>query len=110
MSMVMKIAIVLLVFTVIVTAHEFGHYIMAKRSGVLVQEFAIGMGPKIISRKWGETSYSLRMLPIGGYCMMQEEVGGSGDSRSLSSKTVGQRLSILFAGPKIGRASCRERV
>ncbi len=97
--MVMKIAIVLLVFTVIVTAHEFGHFIMAKKSGVLVKEFAIGMGPKILGKKWGETDYSLRILPIGGYCMMQEEVGGSGDLRSLSSKTVGQRLSILFAGP-----------
>lgn len=99
MSMVMKIAIVLLVFTVIVTAHEFGHFIMAKRSGVLVKEFAIGMGPKIIGKQWGETLYSLRAFPIGGYCMMQEEVGGSGDLRSLSSKTVWQRLSILFAGP-----------
>ncbi len=95
----MKIAIVLLVFTVIVTAHEFGHFIMAKKSGVLVKEFAIGMGPKVLSKQKGETLYSLRVLPIGGYCMMQEEVGGSGDSRSLSSKTVGQRLSILFAGP-----------
>ncbi|HHX59619.1 MAG TPA: RIP metalloprotease RseP [Epulopiscium sp.] len=99
MSMVIKIAIVLLVFTVIVTAHEFGHFIMAKRSGVLVKEFAIGMGPKIISKQWGETAYSLRILPIGGYCMMQEEVGDSEDLRSLSSKSVGQRLSILFAGP-----------
>lgn len=99
MSLVMKIAIVLLVFTVIVTAHEFGHFIMAKKSGVLVKEFAVGMGPKIIGKEWGETLYSLRVLPIGGYCMMQEEVGGSGDARSLSSKTVGQRLSILFAGP-----------
>ena len=95
----MKIAIVLLVFTVIVTAHELGHFIMAKRSGVLVHEFAIGMGPKIVSKKWGETAYSLRILPIGGYCMMQEEVGGSGDARSLSSQTVGQRISILIAGP-----------
>ncbi|NLI89200.1 MAG: RIP metalloprotease RseP [Epulopiscium sp.] len=98
-SMVIRIAIVLLVFTVIVTAHEFGHFIMAKRSGVLVQEFAIGMGPKIVSKKKGETSYSLRVLPIGGYCMMQEEVGDSKSERSLSSKTVWQRLSILFAGP-----------
>ncbi len=98
-SMVMKIAIVLLVFTVIVTAHEFGHFIMAKRSGVLVKEFAIGMGPKIIGKQWGETLYSFRILPIGGYCMMQEEDGTLADSRSLSSKTVAQRLSILFAGP-----------
>lgn len=96
--MVMKIAIVLLVFTVIVTAHEFGHFIMAKRSGVLVKEFAIGMGPKIIGKQWGETLYSFRILPIGGFCMMQEEVGNSGDARSLSSKSVGQRLSILAAG------------
>lgn len=99
MSLIMKIAIVLLVFTVIVTAHEFGHFIMAKRSGVLVQEFAIGMGPKIISKQWGETMYSLRALPIGGYCMMQEETEEGKDPRSLSSQTVIQRLGILLAGP-----------
>lgn len=99
MSMILKIAIVLLVFTVIVIAHEFGHFIMAKRSGVFVQEFAVGMGPKLLSKQWGETLYSLRAFPIGGFCMMQEEVGDSGNARSLSSKTIGQRMGILFAGP-----------
>ena len=99
MSMIFKIAIVLLVFTVIVIAHEFGHFIMAKRSGVFVQEFAVGMGPKLLSKQWGETLYSLRAFPIGGFCMMQEEVGDSGDAKSLSSKTIGQRMSILIAGP-----------
>ena len=98
-SMIIKIAIVLLVFTVIVIAHEFGHFIMAKRSGVFVQEFAVGMGPKLFNKQWGETLYSVRAFPIGGFCMMQEEVGDSGNTRSLSSKTIGQRMSILIAGP-----------
>lgn len=98
-SLIIKIAIVLLVFTVIVIAHEFGHFIMAKRSGVFVQEFAVGMGPKLLSKQWGETVYSVRAFPIGGFCMMQEEVGDLGDTRSLSSKTIWQRMSILIAGP-----------
>lgn len=99
LSMLMKVGIVLLVFTLIVMAHEFGHFIIAKRNGVLVQEFAIGMGPKLFSKQWGETLYSIRILPIGGFCMMQEEFGDFNDTRSLSSKTVLQRIAILIAGP-----------
>lgn len=95
----MKIGLILLIFTLIVMAHELGHFIVAKKNGVFVQEFAIGMGPKIFSKQKGETLYSVRILPIGGFCAMQEEFGESGDSRSLSSKTVWQRAGILLAGP-----------
>ena len=60
------IIIILLMFTLIVVAHEWGHYITAKKNGVLVHEFAVGMGPAIWSKKVGETQYSIRVLPIGG--------------------------------------------
>ena len=60
----------LFVFSVIVIIHEFGHYYFAKKAGILVREFAIGMGPKIFQVRKGETVYTLRLLPIGGYVRM----------------------------------------
>lgn len=60
----------LFVFSVIVIIHEFGHYYFAKRAGILVREFAIGMGPKVFQVRKGETVYTLRLLPIGGYVRM----------------------------------------
>ncbi len=69
----MGIIIALIIFGLIVTVHEFGHFICAKLSGIKVLEFSIGMGPKIIQKKKGETMYSLRALPVGGYCAMEGE-------------------------------------
>ena len=66
----MSIIIALLVFGIIVMFHEFGHFIVAKKSGITVNEFAIGMGPKVFGVKRGGTEYTLRVLPIGGACMM----------------------------------------
>ena len=67
------IVIAVLLFELIIFCHEFGHFITAKKSGVLVNEFALGMGPKIFGFKKGETQYSLRLFPIGGYCAMEGE-------------------------------------
>ena len=67
------IVIGILLFELIIFSHEFGHFITAKLSGVKVNEFALGMGPKIISFVKGETRYSLRLFPIGGYCAMEGE-------------------------------------
>ena len=92
------IIIILLMFTLIVVAHEWGHYITAKKNGVLVHEFAVGMGPAIWSKKVGETQYSIRVLPIGGYCRMEEEVGQSQNPRAMASKKPWQKLMILSAG------------
>lgn len=64
---------VILLFFVLVTIHEFGHFYFAKRAGILVREFAIGFGPKLFSYKKGETRYTLRLLPIGGYVRMAGE-------------------------------------
>lgn len=60
----------LFIFTVIVVFHEFGHYLAAKRAGVLVREFSIGMGPKLLDKRVGETVYTIRLLPVGGYVQL----------------------------------------
>ena len=64
------IIVFLLIFSVIVIIHEFGHYYFAKRAGILVREFALGMGPKLFQKKYGETVFTVRLLPIGGYVRM----------------------------------------
>ncbi len=69
----MSIIITLLAFGLMISIHELGHFIAAKKFGVLVHEFSIGMGPKIVSRKKGETAYSIRLLPIGGYVKLEGE-------------------------------------
>ena len=96
--MLLMIVIILLMFTVIVVAHEWGHYITAKKCGVLVHEFAVGMGPMLWSKQVGETLYSIRLLPIGGYCRMEEEVGTSNNPRAMASKKPWQKLIVVSAG------------
>ena len=66
--MIIKIIVALLVFMVVVVVHEFGHFIFAKRAKIKVNEFSVGMGPKIIGKQKGDTLYSIRALPLGGFC------------------------------------------
>lgn len=73
MQMIQTVFLTVLVFFVIVTIHEWGHYFFAKRAGILVREFAIGFGPKVISFKRGETRYTLRLIPAGGFVRMAGE-------------------------------------
>ena len=87
------------VFLLVVTLHEFGHFYIAKKSGVQVNEFSIGMGPKIIQRKWGETMYSLRLFPIGGYAAMEGEDSESENPRAFEKATLLKRIAIVAAGP-----------
>ncbi|MCY9806756.1 RIP metalloprotease RseP [Lentilactobacillus senioris] len=68
--MITTIIVFIIVFGILVVFHEFGHYIMAKRSGILVREFSIGMGPKVFYYRKNETTFTLRLLPIGGYVRM----------------------------------------
>lgn len=95
----MTIIAAILLFGVIVFVHELGHFLLAKKAGIKVHEFAVGMGPKIFSTQKGETKYSLRLLPLGGYCAMEGEDGESNDPRSFGKKSILQRASVLFAGP-----------
>lgn len=87
-------------FGLLVMIHELGHFTMAKLNDVKVEEFAIGMGPKLIGFRKGETLYSIKALPIGGYVKMLGEDGEETfDSRAFSNKKPTQRLSIVAAGP-----------
>ena len=78
--------------------HELGHFATAKRAGVKVNEFSIGMGPKIISKTFGETDYSLRLLPIGGFVAMEGEDEESEDDRRFMACPVWKRIIITSAG------------
>lgn len=88
----------ILFFGLIVTVHEFGHFIFAKLFGVKVNEFSIGMGPKIVSKQKGETKYSWRVLPIGGFVSMEGEDEESEDERAFNNKPCWQRIVIAAAG------------
>lgn len=89
----------ILIFGVLILVHELGHFIVAKATGIRVEEFAIGMGPKIFGVKYGETDYSLRALPIGGYNKMSGmEPGTEDDERGFNSKSVFQRMMVIIAG------------
>lgn len=88
----------ILVFGLLVAVHELGHFLVAKACGVRVNEFSIGMGPEIWSREKGETQYSLRALPIGGFCAMEGEEDDSDDERSLMKQGFWKQLVIFAAG------------
>lgn len=92
------ILIAIVVFGLIIAIHEFGHFIAAKANGIQVNEFAIGMGPKILKFQRGETLYSLRLLPIGGFCAMEGEDTSSDNPRAYEKKKVWQRMIVVLAG------------
>lgn len=97
-SILFSIVIALVVFGALVLIHEFGHFFTAKLSGVRVNEFALGMGPVLLKYKKGETQYSLRLLPIGGFCSMEGEDKESSDEHSFNSIAVWKRIIIVCAG------------
>lgn len=103
--MIIKIIVALLVFMIVVTFHEFGHFIIAKKSKIKVNEFAIGMGPKLFSKQKGETLYSLRVLPLGGYCAMEGEDEAKDqnqtflESGNFNDAPIWSRIFTVFAGP-----------
>lgn len=89
----------LVILGVVVTIHEFGHFIVGKLSGIAVTEFAIGMGPKLISWKGKETRYSIRILPLGGFCAFVGEDEDNPDPRAMNNQPVWKRFLTVFAGP-----------
>lgn len=86
------------VFLMVILFHEFGHFIVAKLVGIKVNEFSIGMGPKIFQKKKGETKYTIRALPIGGYVSMEGEDENSDDPRSFSKVSAPSRIAVVVAG------------
>ena len=95
--MVITIIIGVLILSVILLAHELGHFITAKAVGVKVEEFGLGFPPRLLSFKRGETRYSLNAIPFGGFNKLTGEEDPS-DPRSLASKSIGARLLVLSAG------------
>lgn len=93
------IVIGILLFGLLIAVHELGHFLTAKGLDVQVNEFSIGMGPALWKRQRGETLYSLRVLPIGGYCAMEGEDETSENPRAFSAKAPWKKLLILAAGP-----------
>ena len=92
----MTIVIALLLFGIIILIHEFGHFLLAKKNGVTVHEFSIGMGPKIYSREKNGTEYSLRILPIGGYVSMEGEEDGFDRSEEDDDLDNAEDNSLVF--------------
>ncbi|MCR3758542.1 RIP metalloprotease RseP [Clostridium felsineum] len=95
----LNIVIAILAFGVLILIHELGHFILAKLNDVKVEEFSIGMGPKLLGIQGKETQYSIRVLPIGGYVKMLGDETKSEDPRAFNNKSSGRRLSIVVAGP-----------
>ncbi|MBQ7295100.1 MAG: RIP metalloprotease RseP [Clostridia bacterium] len=95
---ILPILIAVLFFGVIITIHEFGHFIFAKIFGVKVNEFAIGMGPTLLKKQGKETKYALRLFPIGGFVSMEGEDEESSDSRAFCNQKVWKRMIIIAAG------------
>lgn len=95
----MYIIMAILAFGVLIIIHELGHFTLAKLNGVKVEEFAIGMGPKLFGIKGKETQYSIKLLPIGGYVKMLGDEGESSDPRAFNNKSPLRKLSIVIAGP-----------
>ena len=98
MNVVITILLTILIFGIIIFIHEFGHFITARMTGVKVNEFSLGMGPAILKKQGKKTLYSLRLLPIGGYCAMEGENEDSEDENAFRSKSVPKRILICAAG------------
>ena len=102
--MLLTLVYFILILGVIVLVHEFGHFFFAKLFGIYVYEFSIGMGPKLFGKKKGETDYSIRAIPIGGYCALAGEDVESDDEakipedRRLNAKPVWQRFLVMVFG------------
>lgn len=94
----MSIIYSLFVFLIVILVHEFGHFIVAKLNNIRVNEFSIGMGPKLLSKQGEETFYTLRALPIGGYVALEGEDDESDDPRSFNRAHPLKRIAVLFAG------------
>ncbi|MDD3240880.1 MAG: site-2 protease family protein, partial [Lachnospira sp.] len=122
--MIINVLLAILVLSVVVLIHEFGHFIIAKANGVTVVEFSLGFGPRLLHFKKGETIYSIKLLPFGGSCMMlgedfMEIDQGEGEDeekralsdleknvieaekseKSFANKPVWSRIAIIAAGP-----------
>lgn len=95
----MSLIAAILIFGLIILIHEFGHFLFAKLNGIGVLEFSLGMGPRLVSVRKGETRYSIKLLPFGGSCMMLGEDEEETASNAFGNKSVWARISVVAAGP-----------
>ena len=95
----MSIIVALVIFGLLIFIHELGHFLLAKRGGIGVTSFSLGMGPAILKKQIGETEYALRILPFGGSCAMVGEDTESDAENAFNKKGVWTRISVVAAGP-----------
>lgn len=95
----MGIILAILIFSFIVIFHEMGHFLIAKKNGIDVEEFCLGMGPLLLSKEYKGTRYCLRAFPIGGACMMGEDEEATGSEGNFHSKSVWARMAVIAGGP-----------
>lgn len=95
----MSIVVAILMFSLLVIIHEFGHFIFAIRGGITVEEFSLGMGPKLFGKEVKGVLFSVRALPLGGFCKMLGEDEVVEDENSFSSKSIWTRFKVIFGGP-----------
>lgn len=97
------IILAIVILGVLILVHEFGHFILAKKNGIMVKEFSIGFGPRIVSWGKGETKFSWKAIPFGGSCTMlgalEDEDDETDDERSFDKKPIWARMSVILAGP-----------
>jgi regulator of sigma E protease len=99
--MISQLIIFLIVLSILVIVHEFGHFIMAKRAGVMVEEFGFGLPPRLFGKKFGETLFSINALPFGGFVKLygeQDEEGVTNPKRAFLNKNKRIRISVIVAG------------
>lgn len=99
MSVLVSLLVTIFILGLLIFVHELGHFLIAKKVGIKVHEFALGMGPIVYSKQAGETLYSLRAFPIGGFNRMAGMEGGEmTEPRGFNTRTVGQRMGVIAAG------------
>lgn len=96
----LTVVAIVLVFGVLVAVHELGHFLVAKAFGMPVDEYSLGFGPHIFTRRFGETQYSLRIIPLGGYVRVAGMDGQASDNpRVYTNRPLWERFLVIFAGP-----------
>ena len=95
----MKIILALIVLSIVILIHEFGHFLFAKLNHIVVEEFSLGMGPRLLSHQGKETLYSLKLLPFGGSCAMKGEDLEDSSPGSFNAASAPGRISVVAAGP-----------
>src|SRR3972149_4365341 len=96
--MILTIVIFILILGLLIFVHEAGHFFIAKKTGVKVEEFAFGFPPKIISWKRGGTRYSINLIPLGGYVKLLGEEEDVKKPGSYYSKPIGIKIAVIVAG------------